>query len=672
MKSLVESKVDELDIKSKEEPQNLQHIILYSTLKLSLYFIDKNDFIKEDYFSLNAKKIYKAFYELLMDPSPKQAVKFFITFENLDFGADIIFLICQYLFEGLQFLDVDLFFKIIMEKQTYSLVDLFDFPINPDRNELLLNLSSFYKIKYNKKEVTRAEVVKLFQKKEDNFSKVNKNVNIEKINKQEDPKKNIINKNDSVLEINAKKENEISDELLENKINNEIIDNSSIKVSEKKYMYNKYEKFLHYLKNMQKFYGELKYDPPVLKYLIIKKGEININYLKYKRDKNYFIDHLYDNMENFLLKLSLNSIDFLEEKYGYYCNKINNKYIEGLYAIVELKLLEEKIISDSNFPKDDFNNPDENIARNAFKSRALSLEYYINNNFLLTDLKVKEKPRVIYFFNSIEKILNIEKSESDNVDEDEEHNNNNINNNNNIYINIDNENQESENKEFDIIEVDGVVLEKNKKSIDLNEKIFIQDKCYEFGVFEDKKKKTKLIDFFTRTNQKQTLYNFNIEPNTLCVIEIKNQFTPNEIYVENKKIHNQEKSFYSMLKGLFKSALVFKTIYEQKKYEFNKIKLILFYDAIHKYNYENDLQKVMNEVIDINDVQLISKIQFQCIYVKSSYLLGSVYSMTNDLEKLKKELENTKKELEKLRFKLDRYEQSNNKNSDSNGKEKNE
>ena len=51
-----------------------------------------------------------------------------------------------------------------------------------------------------------------------------------------------------------------------------------------------------------------------------------------------------------------------------------------------------------------------------------------------------------------------------------------------------------------------------------------------------------------------------------------------------------------MLKGLVKNALAFKTIYEQKKYELKKIKLILFYDAIHKYNYENDLQNVMNEV----------------------------------------------------------------------------
>ena len=87
-----------------------------------------------------------------------------------------------------------------------------------------------------------------------------------------------------------------------------------------------------------------------------------------------------------------------------------------------------------------------------------------------------------------------------------------------------------------------------------------------------------------------------------------------------------------MLKNFIKNALVFKTIYEQRKCNFNKIKLILFYDAFYKYNYEDDLKKAMNEIIDINDIELIEKIQFQCIYVKSAYLLGNVSSMENVLE----------------------------------------
>ena len=90
---------------------------------------------------------------------------------------------------------------------------------------------------------------------------------------------------------------------------------------------------------MEKFYVNLKYEPSVLKYLIRKKGVIKVNYLKCKKEKkDKCIDHIYDNMENILLKLSLNSIDFLEGKYGYFCNKINNKYIERLYATIDMKL----------------------------------------------------------------------------------------------------------------------------------------------------------------------------------------------------------------------------------------------------------------------------------------------------------------------------------------------
>ena len=46
---------------------------------------------------------------------------------------------------------------------------------------------------------------------------------------------------------------------------------------------------------------------------------------------------------------------------------------------MDLKLLNEKKTIDINFSKDNFLFPDETITRNAFKSRILSFEYYINN-----------------------------------------------------------------------------------------------------------------------------------------------------------------------------------------------------------------------------------------------------------------------------------------------------
>lgn len=130
---------------------------------------------------------------------------------------------------------------------------------------------------------------------------------------------------------------------------------------------------------------------------------------------------------------------------------------------------------------------------------------------------------------------------------------------NNIYLNSTNENQENETKKLEFIKNEGVILENKKLGIDLNEKIFVQDKCYEFCVFENENKQ-KSIKFFKRISLKQTFFNFNIVPHTLCIIGIKTQFPPNEKDAKNKKTNDQENSFYSMLKNFIKNALVFKTI----------------------------------------------------------------------------------------------------------------
>ena len=142
-------------------------------------------------------------------------------------------------------------------------------------------------------------------------------------------------------------------------------------------------------------------------------------------------------------------------------------------------------------------------------------------------------------------------------------------------------------------------------------------------------------------------------------------------------MNNQGISFHSMIRGLIRKALVIKTIYEQLEYKFNKIKLILFYDAIHKYNYEEELKLAFNEELDLNDKELIEKIQFQCIYIKSSYLSGTISIMNNDIEMLKsenknirKELEETKKTVVELLKKIDKIEKKN--RNDSNKKNNND
>ena len=109
LKSLVESKSNELKAEVDKDPKNVKKVIHFFLLRLSLYFIDDNEFIKENYFCLNDKKIYKAFYELFVNPTTKQAVKFFDSFENLDYGADIIYLICDFLNKGTHFWIINMF-----------------------------------------------------------------------------------------------------------------------------------------------------------------------------------------------------------------------------------------------------------------------------------------------------------------------------------------------------------------------------------------------------------------------------------------------------------------------------------------------------------------------------------------------------------------------------------
>ena len=140
--------------------------------------------------------------------------------------------------------------------------------------------------------------------------------------------------------------------------------------------------------------------------------------------------------------------------------------------------MNEKITTNINFPKDDFKSPDEKIAKNAFKSRALSFEYYINDIILHNGsmTKIKERPRVIYFFKNIDEIKNNDMGKENDII-------------------IDNSNKEKSH-ENSIIEVDSVILEKEEFNMNLDEKLFILDDCFNFGIFEDEEK-AKLIENYT-------------------------------------------------------------------------------------------------------------------------------------------------------------------------------
>lgn len=148
---------------------------------------------------------------------------------------------------------------------------------------------------------------------------------------------------------------------------------------------------------------------------------------------------------------------------------------------------------------------------------------------------------------------------------------------------------------------------------------------------------------------------FYLDKNTLCVIEIKNQFPPyrsNKITDSNIINKTYPVDFYNMVKPLIKKALVFKEMFEQSNEKIDSIKLLLFYDAVHKINYEKELCKAMNDLFTKQDEKIISLLEFQCIYIKSSYLAGGVSNSNRDINIIKCELKETKNKMEEQQNKM--------------------
>ena len=136
LETLVASKANELDKEINIDPSNKKKLIQCYLLKLSLYFIEENNFINEDYFFLIENELHKTFYELFINPSEEKFGDFIKSFENLNYGADDIFLICEKFSLTMKFMAVDMFFRIVIEKYFYSLNELFTFPINQNRKML--------------------------------------------------------------------------------------------------------------------------------------------------------------------------------------------------------------------------------------------------------------------------------------------------------------------------------------------------------------------------------------------------------------------------------------------------------------------------------------------------------------------------------------------------------
>lgn len=593
------------------------YIFEFFIIQNSLFFIKDNEFKTGSYFSLINNEIYKCFYELARNPTEDQFKSFQSEFQNLDNGGDIIYLLSKKICDKFNIGEYDLFFSIIIKDNIFRLEKLLQKNnIKENYDKIINKLITHKEIKSNWANISLDESYNFFinainepQKQigEDNNFIFNEN----KENEHRDTEVNeSINSGKTSKKTKKKKANNISKQVEEGKITN--INN--VPQNELTKENNYVNKFVEYLKKVKKRY-QSKCSTPILDFLINTNGKLKHSYFRFKKDKDSFIDHLDENLNRLIYNFKIGS--FNEDIQGYFCFKdeINNRYVETLYSNVELDLLVNKITSDNNFPKDDFTNPDLIKAKNAFKSRALSFEYYINYNIIIDKFKMIERPRVFYPFKSLEAIQN---------------------------------GLEDYNMAFNLVEVDGVILEKKDINLSLEKNAFIIDELYKIGKFMTQNNQIEVEPYIDKV--------IDLKKNELCIIEIKNQFPPSSIETDSKD--KQPTTFYQMIKEMINKAKIIKEFYDFKNEKVESIRLILFYDVIHKENYYDDLSRAFSESFKEND-ELQFLFQFQCIYIKSSYLAACLFNMNDKYKMLKLQIDKVTDENKRLKMTIEEsHEQS--------------
>ena len=389
-------------------------------------------------------------------------------------------------------------------------------------------------------------------------------------------------------------ENINEEEIKENTINK---NNDLAKVQDKEINpIKKKDIFIDYFEKKKKYYSKQGYETPLLDELI--KGNIKIDNelfkLKKPKDDKFFEPH-YPNLENVILIFNdsrkFEQCVIKEENYGYICLKIEDKnnylYREGIYAILSNDILFDEITNKNKFAKEDIYIEDQEIVDNSYKARGLSLEYYLNE-FLVDYLSEEEKPRVIYNFdiNVLKKSTKKEgqihvenKEEKKQFKKDKK-----------AIQKTESKKGEEDNRIIEIEELDGIFYVENEIQIDTQKLPFIMDDILD--------NQGQQFEFELRTNN---FLKFNAK--TLILFEVKNRFP-----------ENMEKEMYILLN----KAMDFYQLYKERYDNIEKIRIIFFYDAVPKDNYDSELLRILNNFFKDKDIK--KKIQFQIIFIASSYI----------------------------------------------------
>ena len=255
-------------------------------------------------------------------------------------------------------------------------------------------------------------------------------------------------------------------------------------------------------------------------------------------------------------------------KYGYFSYLNNNcKESEALYSVIDSEIMYYEITK-LNKIEDDFYKEDKEKRSLYLKSRAKSLEYFINKTVFEKKYKTKQLPRIIFPLQWINK--------KDGKYE---------------YKKYHYENE---------LEIDGCFFVKEQfKLLD-----------GEFP-FESQFFKSSFNDIYSEWTDYENGATF-LEGD-VCLLEIKANL-PN--YIDT-----YEKSFRSEVNNFLLKMITFEQLFKSIGIEYKRIRLILFYDVVKKCNYQKYLSKILSYFAKKNkDIDYMDKIYFQVIYMDAGYL----------------------------------------------------
>ena len=288
-------------------------------------------------------------------------------------------------------------------------------------------------------------------------------------------------------------------------------------------------------------------------------------------------------------------------KYGYF-SYLNNEYkkSEALYSAIDSEIMYYEITK-LNKIEDDFYKEDKEKRSLYLKSRAKSLEYFINKTVFEKKYKTKQLPRIIFPLQWIYK--NDGKYE---------------------YKKYHYENE---------LEIDGCFFVKEQfKLLD-----------GEFP-FESQFFKSSFNDIYSEWTDYENGATF-LEGD-VCLLEIKANL-PN--YIDT-----YEKSFRSEVNNFLLKMITFEQLFKSIGIEYKRIRLILFYDVVNKCNYQMYLSKILSNFAKRKKyIDYMDKIYFKVIYMDAGYFASSLKKFEDEIDILKYQLNDINKKYEEINKKYE-------------------